>query len=107
MIRVAAVVVLLTLGCGWQTTAGQLADGSGTAGGTAWLVALSAVATLGGLALLVGRRQRRHLVAAVALVLVALSPTGFAYPLNLAVLALAVAQLALLRRARPAVISSR
>jgi hypothetical protein len=106
-IKVPAVVVLLTLACGWRTSVGQLVDGSGTASGTAWLLAMSAAATLGGLALLVAHRRCRRLITATALVLVALSPTVFAYPLNLAVLALAVAELALPRQARPAAISPR
>ena len=51
-------------------------------GGTAWLLTLAAAATAGATAAAIGLRTGRHGLAAAGLAVTAVSPTGFAYPLN-------------------------
>lgn len=99
--------VLVSLVLGWDTALRQLSEGSGSDSGTAWLLALAAIATLGATLLIAAQGRHRHLLAALALVLVAVSPTVFAYPINVVVLALAITEVACGVRSRPAAIASR
>lgn len=90
---VSAGVVVVTVAVGWVYSLHQMASTSGDSSGTAWLLGLAAIATLGaGMAF--RARQRRHsALVACGLLLVAVSLTVFAYPLNVAVLLCALAQL--------------
>jgi hypothetical protein len=83
----------LTVLVGWGAVVGQLRTAGSPADGTAWLVGFAVVATLGLAGLLVAQRNGRHAHAALALVLVALSPTVFAYPLNLLIVGLVIVEL--------------
>ncbi|MDX6256509.1 MAG: hypothetical protein QOJ11_2843 [Frankiales bacterium] len=91
--RAELALAALTVLVGWADVVGQLRSGSGRGDGDGWLLGFAVVATLGLTVLLVAQRHGRHLYAALALVLVAVSPTVFAYPLNLAILALVVVEL--------------
>jgi hypothetical protein len=83
----------LTVLVGWGAVVGQLRTAGSPADGTAWLVAFAAVATLGLAGLAGAQRHGWHVQAALALVLVALSPTVFAYPLNLLIVGLVIVEL--------------
>lgn len=103
----AITVALITVSLGWAFVLDQIVrDGFIAGAGTAWLIALAALATAG--ILLVVAANRRHLVAASGLALVACSPTVFVYPINILVLLFALAELvaavnhALVRRPTPA-----
>ncbi|MDQ1484945.1 MAG: hypothetical protein QOJ62_638 [Actinomycetota bacterium] len=100
-------VALITVALGWTVALDQaVRDGFTAKGGTAWLIALAAVATAGAIVAIAARQ--RHAVAAIGLFLVACSPTVFAYPVNVLVLLFALAELiaavngALTRRLTPA-----
>ena len=85
------VVVAVTVLIGWVVFAGQLGrDGWIAGGGTAWLLALSAIATLGAGGAVAARRAGRHDLTAMGLTVTATAPTGFAYIFNAAVLILAL-----------------
>ena len=85
------VVVAVTVIIGWVVFAGQLARvGWISGGGTAWLLAFAAVATLGAGGAVVARRAGRHALTALGLGVAATAPTGFAYIFNVVVLVLAL-----------------
>jgi hypothetical protein len=81
---------------GWLVFAHQLAsDGWLNGGGTAWLLALAAVATVGALVSIAALTSGRPGWASLGLTITAASPTVFAYPLNLLLLILAIIEAAL------------
>jgi hypothetical protein len=96
----------ISIAIGWDTSLRELANGSGVQSGTMWLLALSFIATVGGVLLFAAHRRSQRLLAGLALVLVAVSPTVFAYPINILVVALAVAELVGPRGARPPMATS-
>jgi len=86
-----AVVALATVAVGWLVFADQLSnDGWSAGGGTGVLLAAAVVATAGAAIAVMARRVGRHAWTAIGLALVVLSPTVFAYVLNLGVIVLAV-----------------
>ncbi|BEP16500.1 hypothetical protein acdb102_48110 [Acidothermaceae bacterium B102] len=87
-------VVLATLAVGWSTSLEAFVEGPATGADAPVLLGLSVIATAGAVVAAAARRRGQHWLVALALVLVALSPTVFVYPLNLAVLGLAFAELA-------------
>jgi hypothetical protein len=91
MAQVEALVALTTVAAGWLVFADQLrSDGWIAGGGTGWLLAAAVLATSGAAIAVTARRSGHHAWTATGLALVALSPTVFAYVLNLAVIVLAV-----------------
>jgi hypothetical protein len=104
LIKIERVTVAVTLLVGWMVSGGQLLrDGWIAGGGTAWLLVLSAVATLAGAAAFVAQRTEGHAWTAVGLVVVAVSPSVFAYPLNVALLVFASIEVGLaITNRRPA-----
>lgn len=92
VLAAAAVVV------GWAVALDQLIrDGWGAGGGTGWLVLFALIASAGLVVLLITARDA-HGMRALALAAVAVSPTVFAYVLNVVVVALALIELAFLAR---------
>jgi hypothetical protein len=86
--RAVAVVTVLV---GWLVVLSQLlGDGPSTHTGTAWLLVLAAIATGGCSYFLIAQRAGQHGRIALGLMLAALSPTVFAYPLNAVLLVFAV-----------------
>lgn len=100
LVLVERVLAAITVVVGWVVVVDQLVrDGWGEGGGTAWLMLFAVVASIGVVAVAVGRAPDAHALRAVGLVAVAVSPTVFAYPLNAVVLVFALIEVALLARA--------
>jgi hypothetical protein len=96
VIKIERVTVAVTVLFGWLVSAGQLLrDGWTAGGGTAWLLAMSAIATLAAWMMFAAQRAGRHGWTAVGLAAVAVSPTVFAYILNVAILVLALVEIGL------------
>lgn len=84
----------LIVAVGWAVAVGQLADvGWLSGGGSSWLLVLATVATLGAILLTWSASRRSHLIAAFGWTLIAMSPTVFAYPLNLLAVVLGAVEL--------------
>lgn len=95
------VVGTITVAVGWAVAVQQLVrDGWIEGGGTAWLFAGAAVGTLGLLVVFAAGKPDARGFRALGLVLAAVSPTVFAYPLNALLLVAAVIELAVAVRAR-------
>lgn len=88
---VEALVLVLTLALGWYVALGPGA----TPDGRPVLIGLALAATLGSAVALHASLRRRSFLAASALVVAAVSPTGFGYLANLLVLVLALVEVAL------------
>jgi hypothetical protein len=104
LLALEATAVTVTVTAGWLVAVEQLLrDGWIAGGGTAWLLAAAAAASLGGLAGLLAAARGRPAWAAAGLLVAAVAPTGFAYALNLVLIALAAAEAVRggRRRARP------
>lgn len=70
-------------------------------GGTGWLLALAIAGSCGAVLVAVAARADVHVLTAFALCLTALSPTVFAYPLNVVLVLLAISEVVLaMRRGR-------
>jgi hypothetical protein len=70
-------------------------------GGTGWLLALAIAGSCGAVLVAALARTNLHILTAFALCLTALSPTVFAYPLNVVLLLLALSEVVLaVRRGR-------
>ena len=88
--------VAATVLVGWFVVVDQLVhDGFTSGSGTLWLAAFATAATAGALTLFAASHAHQHGLRALGLAITALSPTVFAYILNIAVLGLAVTELAL------------
>jgi hypothetical protein len=88
--------VAATVLVGWFTVVDQaIHDGFPSGGGTLWLALFAAGATGGAAILFASRHPHQHGLRALGLALTALSPTVFAYILNIALVVLAVIELAL------------
>src|SRR5258708_24218260 len=82
---------------GWLAVVDQLIhDGFTSGGGTLWLAAFGTAATAGASTLFAASHTHQHGLRALGLAITALSPTVFAYILNIAVLGLAITELALM-----------
>jgi hypothetical protein len=97
LVIIERVLVIAAVLVGWVVSLGQFGtDGWANGGGTGWLLFLSVVASAGGGVALLGRRAGRHGWTALGLFAAALSPTVFAYPMNLGLFVLAVIEVLLL-----------
>lgn len=86
-------VVLVAIG--WGIFADQLVANSMNGSTIAWLLAFLCLATFGGVLAVHSLSTRRHALSAAGLVLVAATPTFFAYALNVVVLLMTVFELAM------------
>lgn len=87
------IVVGVTVIVGWFIVLSQAAGDGWVNGGTIVLLTCAVIATAGAVLAYRSLLAERHGWAALGLALVTVSPTVFAYPLNLIVLILAMAEL--------------
>lgn len=93
LVYVSSAIALSGTALGWAIFIGQLAtDDWVSGGGTAWMLVLAALATVGVVTAIPALWSGRHGWAAVGLAITAVSPTVFAYPLNVLLLILAVVE---------------
>lgn len=88
--RLAAAAVVLI---GWVVVTHQWATDDVSGGGSVWLTLFAVAATVGAVVVFGARDVDQHGLRAVGLAAAAVSPTVFAYPLNVLVGVLAVVEL--------------
>jgi hypothetical protein len=94
-----AIVLAVTLSLGWWAVVFTADRRGWTNDGTLILAAAATVATASGVVGVMASSRGRHGLAALGLLVAAVAaPTGFAYPVNLVLLVLAVAELIVARR---------
>jgi hypothetical protein len=82
VVRVEQTATIFTVSVGWIFVLHQAWHGDNPGNGTVWLAGFAMVATVGAAVTLIARRNQ-HALRTLGLLVAVLSPTVFAYPLNI------------------------